>query len=544
MVLNVDPAELASVASGLANTATGTAAAIPRGWVTPGGADPVSVKAVPALNLAKAELANKVTHVLQHGVHGTAANIGASAADYSTTDAEGGSRLGGSGGGTVANPVTVQGSYVRHVPPAPTTSDPEPVDPLTLAEHLHSGPGVSQAGTVADEVRSYLGGAHAAAHSHVTAAAQTVQGWQPVGEQVARSLIGHADSLDQLGGGLQSLIDGIDTYRNAFTTARSAHPTPKEVKATREKLLTAMRSKNPAALAEAMAKFQEQNALSADVLGNYAAAVGVELGTTTAAAGAAGSDCGSGSGSGGAGGGSGTGASGGSGAGSGTTAGSGSGAGATSGAGTPSGSGANAAASSGDSSLLSSLVTMLPSLLSMGQSAIQQATQKNSGADSLDGFDPMTASSPTIPDLSNLGDPAALGGGGGSIGDATAGAENIALGGLPMVGAASAMDSFALPAAAVTEPMTSAITAAEGIASGGAGGAGGMPYMPMMPGMGNQTGGTGGERNRVVAWHPDRLMYVDDTPHTEQVIGEKPKIAPTVTPATPVNQVPPQGGST
>ncbi|MBU3066811.1 hypothetical protein KO481_35495 [Nocardia sp. NEAU-G5] len=541
MVLNVDPAELASVASGLANMATGTAAALPRGWVAPGGADPVSAQAVPVLNLAKAELANKVTDVLQHGVHGTAANIGASAADYSTADAEGGSRFGGSSGGTVANPVTVQGSYVRHVPPAPTTSGVEPVDPLTLAEQFHSGPGVTQAGSFADEVRNYLGGAHAAAHSHVTAAAQTVQGWQPVGEQVARSLIGHADSLDQLGGGLQSLIDGIDTYRNAFTTAKAAHPTPAEILATRRELLTAMRSKNPAALAEAMAKFEEQNALSAGVLANYATAVGVELGTTTAAAGAAGSDCGQGSGSGDTGSGSGAGASGGSGSGGGTPAGSGSGAGTTSRAGTSPGSGTSAAASSGDSSLMTSLMTMLPSLLSMGQSAIQQATQQNSGADS---SDPMTASGPTIPDLNSLGAPAALGGGGGSIGDATAGAENIALGGLPMVGAASAMDSFALPAAAVTEPVTSAITAAEGIASGGAGGAGGMPYMPMMPGMGNQSGGAGGERNRVVAWHPDRLMYVDDTPHTEQVIGEKPKIAPTVTPATPVNQIPPQGGST
>jgi hypothetical protein len=69
-----------------------------------------------------------------------------------------------------------------------------------------------------------------------------------------------------------------------------------------------------------------------------------------------------------------------------------------------------------------------------------------------------------------------------------------------------------------------------------------MPYMPMAPGMGG--GGGGNERNRVVAWHPDRLMYVDDTPHTEQVIGEKPTIAPTVTPPTPspANQTPSQSG--
>src|SRR6266568_5626710 len=151
MVLNVDPAELVSVATQLANTATGTAAALPRGWVVPGAADPVSVQAVPALNKTKAELANKVTDVLQHGVHGTAADIGASAADYSTADAAGGRLVGGSGDATITNPVTSQGNYVRHVAPETATPSVEAVDPLTLAEQLHSGPGTSQATALADE---------------------------------------------------------------------------------------------------------------------------------------------------------------------------------------------------------------------------------------------------------------------------------------------------------------------------------------------------------------------------------------------------------
>jgi hypothetical protein len=60
-----------------------------------------------------------------------------------------------------------------------------------------------------------------------------------------------------------------------------------------------------------------------------------------------------------------------------------------------------------------------------------------------------------------------------------------------------------------------------------------MPMMPMAPGAGAGGGAGGDDRNRVVAWHPDRLMYVDDTPHTEMVIGERPTVAPSVTPPTP-----------
>ncbi|NEW36019.1 hypothetical protein GV791_26130 [Nocardia cyriacigeorgica] len=91
--------------------------------------------------------------------------------------------------------------------------------------------------------------------------------------------------------------------------------------------------------------------------------------------------------------------------------------------------------------------------------------------------------------------------------------------------------SQSLPRAPVIEPLTAS-------SSGGAGGAmrgSGMPmmpYMPMAPGAGG-AGGGGEDRSRVVAWHPDRLMYVDDTPHTEMVIGERPTIAPSVTPPTP-----------
>lgn len=537
MALNVDPAELISVASQLANTATGTAAALPRGWVVPGAADPVSVQAVPTLNRTKAALANKVTDVLQHGVHATAANIGASAADYTTADDEGARRIGGAGGTVITNPVSGQGNYVRHVVPETTAPVTEAVDPLTLAEQFHSGPGTSHATALADEFRRYLGDAHAAAHSGVRSAAQTVRNWHPVGQDAAKTLTGHADSLDRLGGGLQALIDGIDTYSNAFATAKAAHPTPAEIKAARRELLTAMRSKNSAAIAEAMAKFEEQNARSAEVLTNYAATMGVDMGKTIAAGKVA--QC-SGSGSGG-------GDASGSGGGSGDSSGSGGGSGNSSATVTTSTSGATSA--SGDSGLLNSLTGMLPELLTMGMTALQQLAPQNSGAgtDSLGGSGAYGTGDPSISDLSNFGagPGAALGNSADSVGAATATAQDISLGAMPMVAAAAAMTS-ALPSAAVTDPVTSAITAAEATAARGAagGGAGGMPYMPMMPGMGNTGGGAGGDRNRVVAWHPDRLMYVDDTPHTEQVIGEKPSIAPTVTPPTPANQATSQGGST
>ena len=133
--------------------------------------------------------------------------------------------------------------------------------------------------------------------------------------------------------------------------------------------------------------------------------------------------------------------------------------------------------------------------------------------------------------------PGALGAPAASIGDAASAIDNFAMGAMPMVAAAASLDASSLPAAAASQSFSAA--SADAQTAAGRAGSSGMPYMPMMPGGAGAGGGAGGgERNRVVAWHPDRLMYVDDTPHTEQVIGEKPTIAPVATPPTPVNQIP------
>ncbi len=488
MPLNVDPAELISSAQQLVEAARGTAAALPGGWLVPAGADPVSAQAVPVLNAQAQELFNRTSAVLQ-GVHGTARDIGASAAGYSATDAEGGSMVNGSGSDVLTNPVAPTVDFGRRT--APTYTFPETgasVDPLTFAEGLHSGPGAGPASGFADSVRQYLGGAHTDATTTVTDTAQTMQNWTPVGTQAATVLTGHASDLDSLGSGLQSLIDGVATYSDAFRTAKATHPTPQEIIATRQELLGAMRSKNEAATAAALAKYQEQNARSAATISSYASTVGAKTSTGGAASTAA-----------------------------------------TAGA-TNSGSG---------SSDLSSLASMLPLMSMMGSQGL--SAQNSKIGDSANALSPDDGGGDSsLPDIGSDIDtvlaPAA------SIGDATAATvQNVALGAMPMVAAASSLATASLPEASVSGALSPAAAVDAQAAEAGRAGSG-MPYMPMMPGGAGMGAGAGGaERSRVVAWHPDRLMYVDDTPHTEQVIGEKPTIVPTATPPTPLNQ---SGGTT
>lgn len=496
MALNVDPAELISSAQQLAETARGTAAALPGGWVVPAGADPVSAQAVPALNAQAQALFNRTSAVLQ-GVHGTAGNVGASAAGYSATDAEGGVMVNGSGSDVLTNPIASTADFGQRTAPTYTFPDTgASVDPLTFAEGLHSGPGAGLASGFADDVRQYLGGAHTDATTTVTGAAQTMQNWTPVGAQAATVLTGHASDLDTLGTGLQSLIDGVQTYSGAFQTAKATHPTPQEIIATRQELLSAMRSKNEPAIAVALAKYQEQNARSAATISSYASTVGAKTGTSAATSSAATSD---------------------------TT---------NSDSGTSSG-----------SSDLSSLASMLPLMSMMGSQGLSPQNSKigdstdNALSSSDDGGGGYDDSS--IPDIGSDID-TAMAPMSSSIGDATSAIQNVAMGALPMVAAASSLDAASLPEAAVSDALGPAAVDAQAAEAGRAGS--GMPYMPMMPGGAGMGAGAGGaERSRVVAWHPDRLMYVDDTPHTEQVIGEKPTIAPTVTPPTPLNQ---SGGTT
>jgi hypothetical protein len=322
-----------------------------------------------------------------------------------------------------------------------------------------------------------------------------MQNWTPVGAQAATDLTGHASNLDTLGAGLQSLIDSVETYSSAFSTAKATHPTPAEIIATRQELLSAMRSKNEPGIAAAMAKFQEQNARSAATINNYASTVGSSTGASATTSNAA-----------------------------------------------TAGTTSSTSGSSSGSSDLSSLASMLPLLGMMGSQGLSSQNSHGIGdsTDALSSDGGGDGSSSTLPDIGSAIDsisaPISS-----SIGDASSAIQSVALGAMPMVAAVSSLDAASLPQAPVTEALSSAAgvdaQAAEAARSGS-----GMPYMPMMPGgMGAGAGANGGERSRVVAWHPDRLMYVDDTPHTEQVIGEKPTIAPTITPATPLNQ---SGGTT
>lgn len=492
--LNVDPAELVDVASKLAALARDTGAGLPNSWVQPAGADPISGTHVPQLNAQAASLFNNVLGVLNE-VQRHAHHIGGAAADYTATDDLGARIVNGSGAEILANPVgDVQEFGPRQAPafnlPAATGS----VDPLTFAKQLHTGPGPGPATRFATEVRNYTGSFHTAAAEGIDGAATLMQNWSPVGTTVSEHLTQHRNWLGQLGTELGALADNVDAYGAAFSTAKAKHPTPEEIIAARKRLLAAMKSKNEVALQAALAEFQEQNARSAEAITGYTTTVNSKLPTEG-----------------------GTGEAGGNG---------------------------NGSSSGSDSS--SMLSQMLPAMMSAMSSAASMAQNQDISGGLDDEYSDYGYDDLGIPSgLGSLGS----GGSGGSISgagipDISDASTSVSVGAMPIVATAGAASSTAvgMPRTPVIDAASSASSAAA--AARGAGtGAGMMPYMPMAPGMGGGGGANGNERNRVVAWHPDRLMYVDDTPHTEQVIGERPTIAPTVTPPTPAQgQGPTQSG--
>ncbi|WP_327113563.1 PPE domain-containing protein [Nocardia sp. NBC_01730] len=487
MALNVDPKELVAAASKLAAMARETGTALPGGWVVPAGADPISAGAVPQLNAQAASLFNGMIGVLNE-VQRTAHNIGAAAVDYTEADDRGSRIVGGSGGADlVSNPVGEVKEVSQRRPPAlrfPTGGGA--VDPLTFAQQLHAGPGPGAATGFADAIRKFTGSQHLAATEGVDLAARTMQNWEPVGAAAATELGQHRGWLAQLGEGLGMLADGIDTYGNAFRTAKAKHPTPAEIIAARKELLAAMRSKNEVGIQAAMAKFQEQNARSLETITGYSTEVNSKVPTGDSSG-----ESGTGSGS-------------------------------------------------GDTSALTS---MLPTLMSAMASAMPLSQL---GQDSAEDYDDYGLDDYGYDDL---GIPSGLGAGspsGSPISSTGAGIPDIdaasaPVSALPLATSTGSVGSgaSAMPRTPVLEPLGAS---SPNNASAARGGSPMMPYMPMSPGMGNSGGNN--ERNRVVAWHPDRLMYVDNTPHTELVIGERPTIAPTVTPPTPApaNQTPTQPG--
>ncbi|MFE4455805.1 hypothetical protein ACFROC_00475 [Nocardia tengchongensis] len=496
MALEVDPQALADTAIAVSELARALHAALPAGWMSPAGADAGSAAATGYFNGLAETVYNDLTRVV-NAVSAHSHQVGAAAADYSTADADAARLLGANGGAALSNPVSIASTHAPRTAPAAPTVSQAAVDPLTYAEQLHSGPGPGTARAFAAAIRDFVGGAHSAALTDLDGAAASLAAWTPVGTAAAAELASHRVALTDIGSGLSALASGVDAYADAFQWAKDRHPTPWEIQSTRRRLLAAMRSKNSAELSAALAEFDEQNAVSAQTAADYA----TKLGTAATTASPANTSTGTNT------------------AGTNTT-GSGSGGG-------------------GESSMLTSLLPTLLSSLTGSNGLLSHSNTNNSELDDL-GYDDLTGGDDLLPTI-----PSFTGGGPSVPGVSPNSPLDVETTGnpfvqLPTVGALSTLGNAGLPRTPVIDQLP--VQSGTPIAARG-GSSPYMPYMPMSPGMGGG-GARGGDRNRVVAWHPDRLMFVDDTPHTEAVIGEKPSIAPAITPATPAQQTPtPTGGT-
>ncbi|MGA6207799.1 PPE domain-containing protein [Nocardia testacea] len=492
MPVNVDLGELVSVAGRSADLARLTGAAMPREWVLPAGADPISAQAVPQLNAQAATLFNATIGVLNK-IQRDAHRIGAAATEYSTADDEGARLVNASGGEIVANPVpAVEPVGYRRVPEGLGSMPVVTGDPLTLAKQLHSGPGPEPAHRFADSVRLFNASSRTQASADMDSASMVLQNWTPVGTEVAQRFVTYRGWMDQLGDAMEKLAQGAEDYGNAFSRAKAKHPTPEEILAARKRMLAAARAKNEAALAAATAEYNELNVRSGEAAGSYATETGTGIANSSQGTAAA-AQTGSG----------------------------------------------------GSSDSLSQMLPMLMQMMQLGNNGLDQADDISDDDWYDDSFDDYGLGDYAIP---SLGSPS---GGSPSLSPSLPGSTIPSAADVQTLSATTSM-----PLAAMTGGSNAGSPARVPVGDGGAAGAAaargagaGMPMMPMggAPmggGMGGAGGGGGNERNRVVAWHPDRLMYVDDTPHTEPVIGERPTIAPTVTQPTPTpaNQAPTRSG--
>ncbi|WP_039827790.1 PPE domain-containing protein [Nocardia testacea] len=493
MPVNVDLGELVSVAGRSADLARLTGAAMPREWVLPAGADPISAQAVPQLNAQAATLFNATIGVLNK-IQRDAHRIGAAATEYSTADDEGARLVNASGGEIVANPVpAVEPVGYRRVPEGLGSMPVVTGDPLTLAKQLHSGPGPEPAHRFADSVRLFNASSRTQASADMDSASSVLQNWTPVGTEVAQRFVTYRGWMDQLGDAMEKLAQGAEDYGNAFSRAKAKHPTPEEILAARKRMLAAARAKNEAALAAATAEYNELNVRSGEAAGSYATETGTSIANSSQGTAAA----------------------------------------------AQSGSG-------GSSDSLSQMLPMLMQMMQLGNNGLDQADDISDDDWYDDSFDDYGLGDYAIP---SLGGPS---GGSPSLSPSLPGSTIPSAADVQTLSATTSM-----PLAAMTGGSNAGSPARVPLGDGGAAGAAavrgagagaGMPMMPMGGPMGGGMGGAGGgggnERNRVVAWHPDRLMYVDDTPHTEPVIGERPTIAPTVTQPTPTpaNQAPTRSG--
>ncbi|MFE3445391.1 PPE domain-containing protein [Nocardia sp. NPDC059180] len=492
MALNVDLGALVAAASALSTAAGETARALPPGWVTPAGADPISAGVVPRLNTQAATLVNGTIDVL-NAVAREAHKIGKSAANYSLADDEGARAINGSGADLVADPVGEPQVLPHRVPPLLTAPPSGAVDSLTFAKQLRAGPGPGPANEFANSLRDFTRDVFPIANQVVTDASSAMSQWTPVGSKAAKNLTRYQGWLDHLATGMRALADSVDSYSEAFRIAKSTHPSPEEITAARKELLAAMRSKNEARAALALAKFEEQNIRSAETIGGYTAATNSEVPGE-----AAGGEAAQGQG------------------------------------GQQGGQGSGGEGSGGemDPSMMANMMSALTNAMSsMGGLPLDQSSQEY--------LDDYALGDELYDDYSGFGSPGGfggVGGGGGGFGGAAGGGyadSSMVAPPMPLSAAAAPMGSAqSLPRAPVIEAVP-ASSSSSGTATGRGAGMPMMPMMPMAPGAGGAGGAGGDDRNRVVAWHPDRLMYVDDTPHTEMVIGERPTVAPSVTPPTP-----------
>ncbi|MBF6415255.1 PPE domain-containing protein [Nocardia cyriacigeorgica] len=496
MALDVDLSALVKAASSLTDAARDTGLALPSGWVVPAGADPISGAKVPQLNAQTAAVVNGMIDVL-NAVAMDAYKIGKSAQAYSAQDDAGARAIGGRGGEVIANPIAEPVPIPHRKPPVYSAPSSASIDPLTFAKQLQAGPGPGPAKEFAEKVRGFARDISPIANQAVADSASAMAQWRPVGEKVAGNLNRYGGWLGHLVTGMRLLADSIDSYSEAFRIAKSSHPTPEEIIAARKELLAAMRSKDEARTALALAKFEEQNARSAETVTGYSAATNTLLPGEAAAEAAAGQAAG-GQSAGGQGGG-------------------------------EQGSGEQAM----DPSMLANLLpAMMNAMSSMGGLPLDQSSQEY--------LDDYALGDELYDDSYGFGSPGGYGGfggggGGGGFGGSGGGVDAAAVAApTPLTTSASVPAGLTqgLPRAPVIEPLSASSSGASSSAMRNAG-MPMMPYMPMAPGAGAPGGGGGEDRNRVVAWHPDRLMYVDDTPHTEMVIGERPTIAPSVTPPTP-----------
>ncbi|WP_433574702.1 PPE domain-containing protein [Nocardia brasiliensis] len=475
MDLEVDPAEIIGQAARTHAVLHDVATAEPSGWVLAPGRDSLSRGMAGVRNAEAAGLLNEASMLVRQ-LQETARKVGASGANYTEGD-DSAARILGGGGPVLTNPVPEPDVLgLRHPPRPPDLSGDASVDSLTFARQLRDGHGTEPANAFAQRIRGFADKIEAATQS-VREAIGTMGRWQPVGAAAAAEFTRNRDRLEEVGTGLRRLADEIDGDMRSFRDVFAKHPEPDEISATRQNLLTAMRTRNAAAVARARAEFDEQNSRSREAITGYSTAL--------------------------------------------------------SSGGTSSG-GANPSATE----MSSLMATLLPAMMSALSSAAPLAQQPLTDHTAEYGDDEYYSygddyDGPGLP-YSAPSAPSATGVTSGST-SGTASAEPVSpvpvypAGPMPVTpNPAGQTPDPTQPRAPVIEPLSTSSTAAT--TARGTTGMPYMPYMPMMPGAGGQAGN---ERPRVVAWHPDRLMFVDDTPHTEQVIGEQPTITPTVTPPTP-----------